>query len=119
MALKLPISRDQNAYHADFRNGYHKISEININRENRTVRINIFSYPDEDARRFVQPKEQLDQEPHPGHHPAEHDRTSPHISAESFSISLEKYDATVGNELEKAYGMLKKEVPKFLKAEDC
>lgn len=119
MALILPIKRNQNVHHADFPMGYHRISEINISRESKMVRINVLSYPDEEARRFVpivdnSKSEHVVMMPH-----HELDRCSPHIGSDSFNISLEKYDKHEGNEMCKAYSALKKEIAKFATSKDC
>jgi hypothetical protein len=52
MALKKQIERAQNNYRALFANGYHRISELQFDRDNGRVRVRVSAFADEDARLF-------------------------------------------------------------------
>lgn len=116
MALKLKIERSQNSWRAEFPNGYFRIFEVNVNKNDSNVRIGVFSYPDELARRFsVENNQQDPANPVPV---GSSSSVSP-VSHESYSVSLEKFDSYEGDAFAKAYEALKDNIEKFFDAEDC
>jgi len=108
MALKLSHPRTTNSHRALYPNAYFRIYEVNINKNDNQVRINMQVFADKDARDYVEPGQE------PGRIYA-----SP-IGHDSASVALADYEAEVGaNEVAKAYNALKDHVEKFELTEDC
>lgn len=113
MALKLKVERKDNHLRAEFPNAYHRIFEVNVNKSDNNVRINIRVYADKEARDYKESSQDSPGMP-----------SMPHIQAgslrdETVCATIEKFDEVSGELFAKAYEYLKKHEDKFMDAEDC
>jgi hypothetical protein len=108
MALKLAHPRTSNHYRALYENAYHRINEIQINKNDNRVGIQTQIFADKEARDFV---------PEGGEVGRIHAAT---IANESFSVTMDEFNSASGaDEFAKCYECLKECVAKFADAVDC
>lgn len=108
MALKLAHPRTSNHYRALYENAYHRITEIQLNKNDNRVGIQTQIFADKEARDFL---------PEGG----EAGRVyAANISNESFSVTMDEFNSVAGeDEFAKCYECLKAFVAKFAYAVDC
>jgi len=105
MALKKQIERAQNGYRALFADGYHRISELQFDRDNGRVRVRVSAFADAAARFF-------------GDNPQAQLNYRMFDSWFDFSLPVDDMEGEPDNLIAWAYAQLKLD-ERFTGAEDC